>query len=72
MSVARETIRCPFCKETILTGATRCKHCHADLGSKRKRPSPLANLNTFRTGFLSGVLFALIVAVLLYYQFSGS
>ena len=72
MSVARETIKCPFCRETILAGATRCKHCHADLGSKRRRPSSLTKLNTFRTGFLSGVLFSLIVAILLYYQFAGS
>lgn len=69
MSVAYQTASCPYCKEPIARGALRCKHCHAELGKKREVSSPLAKLNSFRTGFLSGILFALVVAVLLYLQF---
>ena len=70
MTVAKETVRCPFCREPIAAGALRCKHCHADLtGGAGRKKSPLAALNTFRTGFLAGVLFSLILAVLIYLQF---
>ena len=72
MSLVKETARCPFCKEVIAAGATRCKHCHAELGGSKKKRSVLAGLNTFRTGFLTGVLFSIIVAILLYMQFNGS
>ena len=70
VSLARETIRCPYCREVIAANATRCKHCHADLvdrGAKKK--SLFAGLNTFRTGFLSGILFTLVIAALVYFQF---
>jgi hypothetical protein len=70
MSVAQQTARCPYCREPIAVGAVRCKHCHADLaGGGRRRISRLAPLNTFRTGFLTGLLFSLILAVLVYFQF---
>ncbi|MBU0984642.1 MAG: hypothetical protein KKA42_12270 [candidate division Zixibacteria bacterium] len=70
MSVAKTTTKCPFCKEVIAVGATRCKHCHADLtGDKKKKAGAFADLNTFRTGFLTGVLFSVILAVLAYLQF---
>ena len=72
MTLAKEMTKCPFCKEPIIAGALRCKHCHAELGSlKAKRKNPLARLNTFRTGFLTGVLFTLILAILAYIQFYG-
>ncbi len=71
MSVAKETIRCPFCREAIASGATRCKHCHADLSDGKKKRSPLARCNTFRFGFLTGILFTLTLFVLIYYQFYG-
>ena len=70
MSVAVETARCPYCREKIAVGATRCKHCHADLGeSSKKHKNPLNKLDTFRTGFLSGILFTLVLSVLIYFQF---
>ena len=72
MTVAHQTIRCPYCKEPIATGATRCKHCQSDLaGQVAKKKSMFAEMNTFRTGFLSGILFCLILAVLAYFQFWG-
>ena len=69
MSLAKEIAKCPFCREPIAIGAIRCKHCHADLGGKGKPPSFLKRLDTFRTGFLSGLLFMVILIVLAYYQF---
>jgi hypothetical protein len=70
MSLAKESSRCPYCREPIAVGAVRCKHCHADLaGSGSKRKSPLDGLNTFRTGFLSGILFCLVITLLIYFQF---
>jgi len=72
MSVALQTVRCPYCRELIAAGALRCKHCQADLsGKSEKKKNALTPLNTFRTGFLTGILFCLILAVLMYFQFLG-
>jgi len=71
MTVARATARCPYCRESIHPSATRCKHCHADLTSQKKTRSPLAGLNNFRTGFLTGVLFSIVLGILFYLQFFG-
>ncbi len=70
MSLAKESSHCPYCREPIAVGAIRCKHCHADLaGSGPQKPSPLTGLNTFRTGFLTGILFSLVITLLVYFQF---
>lgn len=72
MSVAVAREKCPFCKEPIAKGAVRCKHCHADLSPSRKaRVSPFSRLNTFRTGFLAGIAFALLLVLLAYLQLRG-
>ena len=72
MTVAKMSQKCPYCKETINAGATRCKHCHADLSAGSKKPSALATMDNFRTGFLSGILFTLILTVLAYFHFFAS
>jgi len=70
MALAKEITKCPFCKESIAANAIRCKHCHADLVKpKDKKPGIFGETNTFRTGFLTGILFSLILTILLYYQF---
>ena len=70
MTVAKETRRCPYCRETIAATASRCKHCHADLDDMpRKRPAFLKKVNTFRIGFLCGILFTLLMTILIYFQF---
>jgi len=70
MSLAKETTRCPYCKEQIAEGAVRCKHCHADLVKhEEKKLSRFARVNTFRIGFLCGIAFTIIIAVLAYFQF---
>ncbi len=70
MSVAKQLQKCPFCFEPIMAGATRCKHCQADLSEAgQKKKSHLAKYQTFRVGFLSGLLFSLILALLLYAHF---
>lgn len=73
MSVAHQMVRCPYCREPIAAGAVRCKHCQSDLGTKveKQKSGYLAKLNNFRAGFLCGVLFCLIMAVLVYFQFYG-
>ena len=72
MSLAKETKRCPFCKEVINATAVRCKHCHADLSDGTgKKPGRVNALNTFRNGFLTGVVFSAIIALLIYLQCSG-
>lgn len=69
MSVARMTRRCPFCKEAINAEASRCKHCQAEIPKKSTRLSFLTHLNTFRTGFLTGILFSLILGLLGYFHY---
>lgn len=69
MTVAKSTTKCPFCKETILEGAVRCRHCHADLAEKSKKKNPLAQFDHFRYGFMFGVLFCIVLAFLAYLQF---
>ncbi|MBN1211654.1 MAG: hypothetical protein JXA92_03675 [candidate division Zixibacteria bacterium] len=73
MTIAKEMIKCPFCKEPINARATVCKHCHSDLAPlKKPQKSILAHYNTFRTGFLTGLLFSLILLILwLMYVYSG-
>ena len=69
MSLATTTDRCPHCKEPVHREATRCKHCQGTIDRPRSRWARLKKkLNTFRTGFVSGVVFATILFVLLYFQ----
>ncbi len=70
MSLAKETRRCPLCREVIAATATRCKHCHADLKDlPAKKLALLKKVSTFRVGFLCGVLFSILMTILVYYQF---
>lgn len=73
MSLAKETKRCPFCREVISASAIRCKHCHADLSdpATKTKLNGLSRLNTFRIGFLTGVLFSAILAILAWLQCNG-
>ncbi len=69
MSVASLSEKCPYCREPIKAGATRCKHCHADLTSMPRKKSALVKYNTFRSGFLTGTLFTVIILLLVWLQF---
>jgi predicted amidophosphoribosyltransferase len=70
MSLAKETRKCPYCRESIDPAASRCKHCHGDLVDRgRSSRSFWKTLNTFRTGFLCGLLFMTILIGLAYFQF---
>lgn len=70
MSIAKTVGACPYCKEPIHPQAVKCKHCQSDLSeAKKKKRSFFAPYNTFRYGFLTGVLFALIMGLLVYLQF---
>ncbi len=52
-----------------MAGATRCKHCQVDLAEAGRKKTRLAKYQTFRVGFLSGFLFSLVLALLLYAHF---
>lgn len=70
MTIAKEMTRCPLCKEPIIAGASRCRHCQADLGSlSAKKKTYFSKVNDFRHGFLTGILFTLLLVVLAYFQF---
>ena len=71
MSVARPMTKCPFCLEPIAAGAKRCKHCQADLGEKTSSGTSKWR-HSFRTGFLVGVAFSIILAILIYGHFNWS
>ncbi len=73
MAVAKLMVRCPLCREPIVAGATKCKHCHSDLSSlSSSRNSRFQKVNTFRLGFLTGVLFTLTLVLLTYLHCSAS
>jgi hypothetical protein len=69
MSVLKESQKCPYCKETVAVGATICRYCHSEIKPAKSKRSFFARYNTFRFGFLTGVLFALVLAILVYLQF---
>jgi hypothetical protein len=70
MSVAKQTVICPFCREPILAGATKCKHCQSNLAEiKEKKGSIFQKYNTFRFGFMTGVVFTIVLFILVYWQF---
>ena len=74
MSVAKVLANCPFCNEPIAGGALKCKHCQSDLAAlaaaqKKKEKKFFARYNNFRFGFLTGVIFSVILTILLYLQF---
>jgi len=71
MTLAKDVSKCPYCKEPIVTGAVRCKHCHADLTTGSTKQSFWTKYNCFRTGFLCGLLFAVIIFVIGYFHFTG-
>jgi hypothetical protein len=68
MSTLSEITKCPHCRETIAVGASICKHCHSEIKTSAK-PSWLSKYNTFRLGFLVGVLFSAVLLFLYYYHF---
>ncbi len=71
MTLAKNTDKCPYCKEPIVYGASRCKHCHADLSESVGKGSFWSRYNCFRTGFLCGILFTLVIVVLAYFHFTS-
>ena len=72
MSLTKNLEKCPYCREPIVSGAIRCRHCHADLVENSSKKSFWSQYNCFRTGFLCGVLFTIAIAVLAYFHFTGS
>jgi hypothetical protein len=70
MSLAKTTSVCPFCKEVIADGATKCKHCQSDLSElKRKKKSYFSRYNTFKFGFYTGALGVLLLGLAVYVYF---
>ncbi len=70
MTITKTMGSCPYCKEPIIATATRCKHCHADLTviSKSKK-SFFSRYDRFKHGFVAGIIFALAMGILVYFQF---
>ncbi len=67
MVVVKPLKKCPLCCEPIAADAIRCKHCQADLTDKaQSRTGRLSQYNNFRVGFLSGILFSILLALLLW------
>jgi predicted amidophosphoribosyltransferase len=70
MSLAKTAGVCPYCKEPIHPQAVKCKHCQSDLSATKKSTRAAFTKHlTFRNGFLTGVVFSIVMAVLAYFQF---
>lgn len=70
MTLAKTLGTCPYCKEPIHPQATKCKHCQSELISAASRkPSFFSRYNTFRYGFLTGIVFMVVLMILTYLQF---
>jgi hypothetical protein len=70
MSVAKISATCPFCKESIMEGATKCKHCQSDLTElKRKKRSYFSRYNTFKHGFVFGATLVIVLGLVIYFRF---
>ncbi|RKX25422.1 MAG: hypothetical protein DRP47_09850 [Candidatus Zixiibacteriota bacterium] len=65
MALLAQTDKCPFCKETITKGSTICKHCGSMIPPPKKSTF-IKMINTFRTGFLAGILFSILMYYLLF------
>jgi TM2 domain-containing membrane protein YozV/ribosomal protein L37AE/L43A len=46
-------MRCPYCKEDVLDGAVKCKHCHSSIGTTENRT---AAVKTKLSGFVRTTL----------------
>jgi len=68
MRIVKGTERCPFCKEKIIAGATKCKHCHSDLTLAKKKRW-WQKYNNFKIGLLSGTSITLIILLFIYFYF---
>ena len=70
MSLAKTSTICPFCKEPIMEGATKCKHCQSDLSElKRKKRSYFARYNSFKYGFWTGAGTVIVLGLIIYFRF---
>ncbi len=69
MAVVQSTRNCPECREKIKIGATRCKHCGAEVGKTKSKSGLVRRFDTFRIGFLSGVVFTSALVILVYLHF---
>ena len=48
MSLAKQSTVCPYCKEPIIAGASKCKHCQSELNKPDIKKSRLGRYKTFR------------------------
>ena len=46
-------MQCPYCKEDILEGALKCKHCGSMLGSPEAVPAPASDKSKIVAGILA-------------------
>ena len=49
-------MQCPYCKEDILEGALKCKHCGSMLGSPEAVPAPASDKSKIVAGILALLL----------------
>lgn len=67
MSYPKPPVPCPQCRELIHPEAKRCKHCHAELTIDAPKPDRLkTKLNTFRLGFITGIVLSVLLALAIY------
>ena len=69
MRIIKSAERCPYCKEKIIAGATKCKHCYSDLTQVKKKKGWWQKYNNFKVGLIFGSSVALIILLFIYFYF---
>lgn len=60
---ARNVVECPFCREMVAKGASRCPHCHENLKIPKKKKKAPPWRSSFMLGFYTATIIWLVLII---------